>query len=97
MHDDSILVAIEDATRSPNFCNCGKHMAVVQTFDAMWLECPTFTQPSRLPAKVSSVLRSVLHDRQFVIEIPEELRTPVAPVTAPAAKRASTQVTAARA
>lgn len=96
MHDDSVLVAIEDATRTPNFCNCGKYLAVVQSDDAMWLECPTFTQPSRLPAVIAAFVRSTLHDRQFVVEIPEALRTPVPPKAA-ASTRRSTQVSAARA
>lgn len=76
MRDDSILVAVEDATRNPRFCTCGNYLAVVETDDAMWLECPTYAQPSRLPAKVASLLRSVIHDRVFIVAIPENLRRP---------------------
>jgi hypothetical protein len=97
MHDDSVLVAIDDATRRPRFCNCGSYLAVVTTQDALWLECPAYTAPTRLPAAVASVIRSILHDREFVVEIPEALRTPVAPAKADAAKRVATQVSAARA
>lgn len=97
MHDDSVLVAIEDATRTPRFCTCGKYLAVVQTHDAMWLECPTYTAPTRLPAAVASLVRSVIHDREFVVEIPEALRTPAAPVKAAVGKRSTPQVSAARA
>lgn len=97
MHDDSVLVAIDDATRTPRFCNCGKYLAVVETHDAMWLECPTYTAPTRLPAAVASLVRSLLHDREFVVEIPEPLRRPVAPAGTAATKRAATRVSAARA
>jgi len=97
MHDDSVLVAIEDATRTPNVCNCGNYLAVVESADAMWLECPTFTKPSRLPATVAATLRSINHDRQFVVEIPEALRAPVSPKAVATKRRATNQVTAARA
>ena len=94
MHDDSVLVAIDDATRTPPFCICGKYLAVVEAADAMWLECPVFSQPTRLPAALASGLRSTLHDRRFVVEIPEALRTPAAETTA---VRVPSQVSAARA
>jgi hypothetical protein len=96
MHDDSVLVAIDDATRTHNFCTCGKYLAVVETPDAMWLECPVLSQPTRLPAAIASVLRSTLHDRRFVVEIPEALRRPAAAGAATAVP-ATTQVCAARA
>ncbi len=96
MHDDSVLVAIDDATRTPNFCNCGKYLAVVQAEDAMWLECPTYTQPSRLPDSLAKAVRTFLHDRRFVVEIPEALRTPVAASTTKA-RPAMPKVSAARA
>ena len=96
MHDDSVLVAVDDATRTLNFCNCGKYMAVVEADDAMWLECPAYNQPSRLPSSLAKVVRSVFHDRLFVIEIPEALRRPAAATTA-RASRTTTRVYAARA
>jgi hypothetical protein len=96
MHDDSVLVAIDDATRTPNFCNCGKYLAVVEGDDAMWLECPVFAQPFRLPASLARAVRMILHDRVFVIEVPEALRRPVTASTA-RASRTSDQVSAARA
>ena len=97
MHDDSVFVAIEDATRTPNICNCGKYLAVVESTDAMWLECPTFKQPTRLPAAVASAVRSFLHDRTFVVEIPEALRTPASPEAVATTRHATSQVTGARA
>jgi hypothetical protein len=97
MHDDSVFVAIDDATRTPRFCNCGRYLAVVEADDAMWLECPTYAQPSRLPAVVASFVRTTLHDRQFVVEIPEALRAPVKPATASTPKRVTSRVSTARA
>lgn len=96
MHDDSVLVAVDDATRTPNFCNCGKYLAVVEGDEAMWLECPTYAQPSRLPASLAKAVRMTLHDRRFVVEIPEALRQPVTASTAKAS-RTPAQVSAARA
>jgi hypothetical protein len=90
-------VAIDDATRSPNFCNCGKYLAVVETVDAMWLECPTFSQPTRLPAALASGLRSILHDRRFVVEIPEAIRRPTAAGTTKAGRTTTPRVSSARA
>jgi hypothetical protein len=97
MHDDSVLVAVEDATRTPNFCTCGRYMAVVQGGDAMWLECPAFAEPTRLPPRMAAAVRAVLHDRRFVVRIPEELRD--AHLAGPAADRrhAPAQVSGARA
>ena len=63
----------------------------------MWLECPTYVQPTRLPAVVASFVRSILHDRQFVVEIPEALRAPVRPAKAATPKRVTSRVSAARA
>jgi len=88
MHDDSILVAIEDALRSSSFCQCGKSFGVTNHDDAMWLECHVFERPSRLPAPVAGFLRSLMHERTFVVAIPAELaETPAAAARAPKAKR----------
>jgi hypothetical protein len=96
MHDDSVLVAVDDATRTPTFCNCGKYLAVVEADDAMWLECPVYAEPSRLPASITKAMRTILHDRRFVVEIPEALRRP-APAATARSSRTATQVSAARA
>ena len=66
MHDDSILVAIDAALRSPAFCACGNNLTIAVHDDAAWLECASLAKPSRLP----SVIREVLHDRRFVIDTP---------------------------
>jgi hypothetical protein len=66
MHDDSVLVAIDAALRSPSFCGCGDSLTIAIHDDAAWLECASLAKPSRLP----SVLREVLHDRRFVIDTP---------------------------
>ena len=70
MHDDSVLVAVDAALRSPSFCTCGNNLTIAVRDDVVWLECASFAQPSRLRGAVSRFVRSLLHDRRFVIEIP---------------------------
>ncbi len=78
MHDDSVLVAIDAALRFPAFCACGNNLSIAMHDDAAWLECAAFAKPSRLPGRVASIVRTLLHDRSFVIEIPApDLRVPV--------------------
>jgi len=72
MHDDSVLVAIDAALRSPAFCGCGDSLTIAVHEDAAWLECASLAGPSRLP----SILREMLHDRQFVIETPRPVGQP---------------------
>jgi hypothetical protein len=72
MHDDSVLVAIEAALRSPAFCGCGNSLTIAVHEDAAWLECASFARPSRLP----SFLREAMHDRRFVIETPRPAAQP---------------------
>jgi hypothetical protein len=80
MHDDSVLVAIDAALRSPAFCACGNNLTITVQDDAAWLECASLSKPSRLP----SLLRELLHDRTFVIETPAAVAQPEArPVTVP--------------
>jgi len=85
MHDDSVLVAIDAALRSPSFCGCGNHLTITVHDDAAWLQCASLAAPSRLPASVASFVRSMLHDRRFVVDIPGSAVI----ADAPAAGRAS--------
>ena len=70
MHDDSILVAIDAALRSPASCACGRDLTIALHDGAAWLECVVFASPSRLPARLVARLRPLVHDRRFVIEAP---------------------------
>ena len=70
MHDDSVLVAVDAALRSPSFCTCGDNLTIAVRDDVVWLECASFAQSSRLPGAVSQFVRSLLHDRRFVIDLP---------------------------
>ena len=72
MHDDSILVAIEAALRSPAFCGCGDSLTIAVHHGAAWLECASLAKPSRLP----SAIREMLHDRSFVVDVPEPAARP---------------------
>jgi hypothetical protein len=71
MHDDSILVAVEAALSRPAFCSCGTQLSLNTHDGAVWLECPTFAAPSRLPANVIDFLREIAHDRRHVVAVPE--------------------------
>jgi hypothetical protein len=71
MHDDSILVAIDAALRSPAFCGCGNSLTIAVHDDAAWLECLSLGKPSRLP----SIVRKMLHDRTFVIDTPPAVQS----------------------
>jgi len=66
MHDDSVLVAIDAALRSPAFCACGKNLTVAIHDEAAWLQCATLAGPSRLPA----FIREALHDHRWLVEWP---------------------------
>jgi hypothetical protein len=88
MRDDSVLVAIESAFRSPAFCGCGNSLTIAVHEDAAWLECRSLTQPSRLPA----IVRLMLHDRRFVIEVPPVVAGPAVQPALSAAPAASLRV-----
>jgi uncharacterized protein (DUF2252 family) len=66
MHDDSVLVAIDAALRSPAFCACGNNLTITVRGTAAYLECASLTGPSRLP----TLLRELLHDRSWVVDVP---------------------------
>jgi len=87
MHDDSVLVAIDAALRSPAFCGCGNSLTIAIHDDAAWLECVSLAEPSRLP----SVIRGVLHDRTFVIDTPEPAARPAGQPTRTRSLRVATK------
>jgi hypothetical protein len=82
MNDTSILVAIDAANSSRSVCYCGKSLDLAAQDGALWLACPAFTAPTRLPAALSSFLRAFAHDRTFVVELPESPAVEPAPVKA---------------
>lgn len=91
MHDDTVLVAIEAALRYPAYCACGRNLTIATRDGAAWLECAAFAKPSRLPGPVASIVRTLLHDRSFVIEVPApDLRAPVKGALAVSAGRVGT-------
>lgn len=70
MHEDAVLVAVDAALRGPSFCLCGESLAIASHDAALWLECPARARPTRLPAPLAGLLRTLLHERRFVIEVP---------------------------
>ena len=61
------LEAIDDAVRNPSWCACGEPLALVVREDDLWLSCPVFDEPSRLPQVLREPVRRLLHDRTFVV------------------------------
>ncbi len=70
MHDDSVLVAVDAALRSPSFCSCGSDLTITVRDDVVWLECVRFAAPARLPDPLAKFVRELMHDRRRVITIP---------------------------
>lgn len=66
MRDDSTMVAIEAALRSAGACLCGNALDIAAHDGALWLECPSFAAPTRLPARLARELRALAHSRMFV-------------------------------
>lgn len=62
-----MLQLIEDAMRNDPYCACGSLMTVDAQDDTLWLECPSFTQPStgRL-GWLWGGIRSALHEREVI-------------------------------
>ncbi len=62
-----ILQLIEDALRNDPYCTCGSLMTVDAQDDILWLECPSFMQPStgRL-AWLRGGIRTALHEREVI-------------------------------
>ena len=71
MRDDTVLTAIEASLRLPSFCGCGESMTVAVHENAAWLECAAYGRPSSLPTRLAGIVRSVFHDRRFIIQVPE--------------------------
>ena len=61
------LESIDDATRNPTFCACGEPLSLIVREDDLWLSCPVFDAPSRLPQALREPVRRLLHDRSFVV------------------------------
>ena len=70
MHDDSVLVAIDEALSSAVSCGCGRSLTIDEHDGALWLQCVAFARSLRSPGRVTAFLRSVLHDRRFVVALP---------------------------
>jgi hypothetical protein len=66
MRDDSTMVAIEATLRSAAACLCGNALDIAAHDGALWLECPSFASPTRLPARLARELRALTHSRTFV-------------------------------
>jgi hypothetical protein len=79
-----VLVAIDQALRSPAYCACGESLEVTTHGASVWLECLAFGRPSRAPAMVALLLRELVHDRTRVIAIPSDLAPASAAVSRPA-------------
>jgi hypothetical protein len=62
-----LLQLIEDALRGTPYCACGALMTVSADGDTLWLECPTFQEPTsgRL-SWLRNGLRVALHERQLL-------------------------------
>jgi hypothetical protein len=70
MNDDMLLITIDDTIGASSLCPCGKELRVVERGRTVWLECPAFAIPSRLPARVAAFLLESAHDRRPVAELP---------------------------
>jgi len=62
-----MLQLVEDALRDSPYCACGAMMTIDVDGATMWLECPTFMEPSvgRL-AWLRGGIRTALHEKQVV-------------------------------
>ena len=62
-----MLQLVEDALRDATWCACGAQMTVEVEGGTLWLECPTFREPSsgRL-AWLRDGIRMTLHQKQVV-------------------------------
>ena len=77
MNDDLILTAIDEALGASTLCACGKEFHLTERAEMLWLECPTFSGSTRLPARLTTFVREMTHDRRVVAALPTR------PVVAP--------------
>jgi hypothetical protein len=66
MDDDTLLMTIDDALGASTVCSCGKELRAAVRDDTLWLECPVFAGPSRLPSRLMAFLCDSAHDRRPV-------------------------------
>jgi hypothetical protein len=79
MHDDTILTAIDEAIGATTLCSCGMEFHLNERNEVLWLECPTFSASTRLPARLVAFFREMTHDRRAVAALPS--RPVLAPVS----------------
>lgn len=70
MRDDLILAAIDDALDGSNTCFCGNELLIALHEDTLYLECPVFESPTRLPAAIALFFREATHARRVVAALP---------------------------
>lgn len=78
MNTDSVLIAIDRALGDTATCRCNRELFPIERAGSLYLECPTFSAGSWLPARVAAFLDGAFHD-QYVVD-----RLPAAPVRKPA-------------
>lgn len=66
MLDHTTLSAIDDSVGASTTCGCGRELLAAARGDTLWLECPVFAGPSRLPAALVRFARDAAHDRRVV-------------------------------
>ncbi len=71
MNDDILLFTIDDAAGASTLCSCGKELRVAQHDGTVWLECPEYAGPTRLPARLAAFLLGSAHDRRPVGALPK--------------------------
>lgn len=62
-----MLHLVEDALRDAPWCSCGSQLTVEVEDDTMWLECPSFMEPTsgRL-GWLRDGIRGALHEKQVI-------------------------------
>lgn len=91
MRDPRILLAIDEALAGSTRCACGHELFPREHDDMLWLECPVFAGPSRLPARIADFARGFTHDRRPMAPI-----AAAAPAFVPAAAPSRVAVPAGR-
>ncbi|MEI7745706.1 MAG: hypothetical protein WCK58_18370 [Chloroflexota bacterium] len=70
MHADSILIAIDEALGAPATCQCNRELFPAERDGALYLECPSFSETSWLPARIAFFLDGAFHDQYLVDRLP---------------------------